>query len=158
MFFFLTYARACAPSNSDVDFLLSQVSHKWEIWREKPSKFWRAEKREKRLLVVFSAYFQSLKFVFVKICPIYVVIDWIIVCCLLFCDTCDSKNAKTPGMRLYARARGRDVIGIFTIRIRCSRLLFRGWVFSRSLPFIENNTSFSPKQHVVFTKITRRFY
>ena len=158
VFFCLTYARTRAPSNSDVDFLLSQVSHKGKIWREKPSKFWRAEKREKRLLVVFSAYFQSLKFVFVKICPIYVVIDWIIVCCLLFCDTCDSKNAKTPGMRLYARARGRDVIGIFTIRIGCSRLLFRGWVFSRSLPFIENNTSFSPKQHVVFTKITRRFY
>ena len=150
--------RVRAPSNSDVDFLLSQVSHKGEIWREKSISFWKAEKREKRLLVVFSAYFQSLKFVFVKICPIYVVIDWIIVCCLLFCDTCDSKNAKTPGMRLYARARGRDVIGIFTIRIGCSRLLFRGWVFSRSLPFIENNTSFSPKQHVVFTKITRRFY
>ena len=39
-----------------------------KIWREKPSKFWRAEEREKRLLVEFSAYFQSLKFVFVKIC------------------------------------------------------------------------------------------
>ena len=60
-------------------------------------------------------------------------------------------------MRVYARARGRDVIGIFTIRIGCSRLLFRGWVFSRSLPFIENNTSFSSKQHVVFLKTTRRF-
>ena len=68
VFFCFTYARTCAPSNSDVDFLLSQVSHKGEIWREKPSKFWRAEEREKRLLVEFSAYFQSLKFVFVKIC------------------------------------------------------------------------------------------
>ena len=64
----LTYARACAPSNSDVDFLLSQVSHKWEIWRGKSISFWKAEEREKRLFVVFSAYFQSLKFVFVKIC------------------------------------------------------------------------------------------
>ena len=133
------------------------MSHKRKIWRGKSISFWKTEEREKRFLVIFSAYFESLKIVFVKICLIYVVIDWIIVCCLLFCDTCDSKNAKTPGMRVYARARGRDVIGIFTIRIGCSRLLFRGWVFSRSLPFIENNTSFSPKQHVVFLKTTRRF-
>ena len=117
--------RVRAPSNSDVDFLLSQVSHKGEIWREKLISFWKAEEREKRLLVEFSAYFQSLKIAFVKICLIYVVIDWIIVCCLFFCDTCDSKNAKTPVMFVYACAREKGVIDVFTIRMQCSRFQFR---------------------------------
>ena len=56
----------------------------------------------------------------------YVVMDWIIVCCLLFCDTCDSKNAKTPVMRVYACAREKGVIDVFTIRMQCSRFQFRG--------------------------------
>ena len=124
---FLSHVRAYARAFQQRCWFFAVTSvTQGEILREKLISFWKAEEREKRLLVEFSAYFQSLKIAFVKICLIYIVIDWIIVCCLLFCDTCDSKNAKTPVMCVYACAREKGVIDVFTIRMQCSRFLFRG--------------------------------
>ena len=59
-------------------------------------------------------------------------------------------------MRAYAHARGRVIIGIFTI------LFLVVFITSKSRksihPLLEKNKpSFSVKQHVVFNKTTRRF-
>ena len=170
VFFFLTYARACAPSNSDVDFLLSQVSHKGEIWREKPSKFWRAEEREKRLLVEFSAYFQSLKFVFVKICleirrnglnySVLPIVLWHLwqQKCKNSCDARIRVRAREGCYRCFHNSNAMFPISVS--RIGVFALPTFHWkqhvVFTKTTRrFPQNNTSFSPKQHVVFPKTTR---
>ena len=46
-----TYARTRAPSNSDVVFLLSQVSHKEQKWEDKLAKI---QEKEGRKTIVFS--------------------------------------------------------------------------------------------------------
>ena len=73
------------------------------------------------------------------------------------CDTCDSKNAKTLDRSVRVRARERVFIGIFTIPMFPFLFLFQSKGFLGFSPFIENNTSVSIKQHVVFNKTTRRF-
>ena len=124
--FCFTYARTCAPSNSDVDFLLSQVSHKGKFGGKNRANFGGRKKEKNDFWSSFQPIFSLWNSCLLKYVWKYVVIDWIIVCCLLFCDTCDSKNAKTPGMRVYACAREKGVIDVFTIRMQCSRFLFRG--------------------------------
>ena len=165
--------RVRAPSNSDVDFLLSQVSHKWEIWREKPSKFWRAEEREKRLLVEFSAYFQSLKFVFVKICleirrnglnySVLPIVLWHLwqQKCKNSCDARIRVRAREGCYRCFHNSNAMFPISVS--RIGVFALPTFHWkqhvVFTKTTRrFPQNNTSFLLKQHVVFTKTTRRFH
>ncbi len=59
-------------------------------------------------------------------------------------------------MRAYAHAREREIIGIFTIHILIVFIIPQSW---KSIhPLLEKNKlSFSIKQHVVFSKTTRRF-
>ena len=60
-------------------------------------------------------------------------------------------------MRAYAHAREREIIGIFTIHILIVFIIPQSW---KSIhPLLEKNKlSFSIKQHVVFSKTTRRFW
>ncbi len=81
-------------------------------------------------------------------------------------------------MRAYAHAREREIIGIFTIYFLIVFIIPQSWksihplleknklsfsvkqhvVFSKTTRrFQQNNTSFSVKQHVIFSKTTRRF-
>ena len=81
-------------------------------------------------------------------------------------------------MRAYAHARERMIIGIFTIHFLIVFIIPQSWksihllleknkpsfsakqhvIFSKtSRRFQQNNTSFSVKQHVIFSKTTRRF-
>ena len=59
-------------------------------------------------------------------------------------------------MRAYAHAREREIIGIFTIHILIVFIIPQSW---KSIhPLLEKNKpSFSAKQHVIFSKTTRRF-
>ena len=59
-------------------------------------------------------------------------------------------------MRAYAHARERMIIGIFTIHFLIVFIIPQSW---KSIhPLLEKNKpSFSAKQHVVFSKTTRRF-
>ena len=82
----------------------------------------------------------------------YVVMDWIIVCCLLFCDTCDSKNAKTPVMRVYAHAWEWVFHYFFTlrdVRMMCAQFLLLSWVCFCCCGCLKNNPSFYRKWRVV---------
>ena len=65
------------------------------------------------------------------------------------CDTCDSKNTKTPVMCAYAYARERLIIGLFTNHFRVINFTF----FGGSFPFRISNK----KQRVVVIKTTRCF-
>ncbi len=80
------------------------------------------------------------------------------------CDTCDSKNTKTPVTRAYAYAREGVIICIFTFPqtqflISVSPIVFyashRALKTSRHFP--QNDTLFAQKQAVVFIKTTRHF-
>ena len=80
------------------------------------------------------------------------------------CDTCDSKNTKTPVTRAYAYAREGVIICIFTFPqtqflISVSPIVFyashRALKTSRHFP--QNDTLFAQKQAVVFIKTTRCF-
>ena len=81
------------------------------------------------------------------------------------CDTCDSKNTKTPVcMRVRVRARREDYryFHIPFFRLLLSPLPSvekkRHVGFNKTTRhFQQNNTSFSAKQHVVFNKTTCRF-
>ena len=145
--------RVRAPSNSDVDFLLSQVSHKGEIWREKLISFWKAEEREKRLLVEFSAYFQSLKIAFVKM---YLMIFrnglYYSVLLIILWHLWQQKSKNSCYVRMCMRVRER-------------RGYYRYFHNSKTLfPISVSQIGFSTlpmfhwKRPVVFTKTPRRFY
>ena len=74
------------------------------------------------------------------------------------CDTCDSKNTKTPVTRAYAYAREGVIICIFTFPQTQFLISVSPIVF---LPFpscIKNEPSLSTKRHVVCTKTSRRFH
>ena len=67
-------------------------------------------------------------------------------------------------MRAYAHAREREIIGIFTIHILIVFIIPQSWKSIHPLlekkttrRFQQNNTSFSAKQHVIFSKTTRHF-
>ena len=75
---------------------------------------------------------------------------WNLEDCEEECDTCDSKNDKTPVMCAYAYAR-EGGIELFTIGFfNCCSVV----------PFIDNTTNkplFCAKRVVVFGKTSRRF-
>ena len=83
---------------------------------------------------------------------------WNIVCYDGCCDTCDSKNAKSPVMCAYACAREGVIVDFF---YSSENSVFDGWLidsfFCIRLLF-ENNTSLLIKRHVVFLKTIRCFY
>ena len=74
------------------------------------------------------------------------------------CDTCDSKNTKTPVIRAYAYAREGMIIGIFTFPQTQFLSSVSPIVFLRFPSCIKNEPSLSIKRHVVFTKTSRRFH
>jgi len=74
------------------------------------------------------------------------------------CDTCDSKNTKTPVTRAYAYAREGVIICIFTIPQTQFLSSVSPIVFLRFPSCIKNEPSLSIKRHVVFTKTSRRFH
>ncbi len=66
-FLSLTYACTCAPSNSDVDFLLSQVSHKGKFGGKNQTISGGRKRDKNDFSLVFSVHFLALILVFVKI-------------------------------------------------------------------------------------------
>ena len=93
-------------------------------------------------------------------------------CCLggykYICDTCDSKNAKTPVVRICAHVWEWVIIDFFTFRdvwMMCAQFLLLSWVgFCSSVCVKKNNPSFCvkwtvvfQKQPVVLCKVSRRF-
>ena len=67
-------------------------------------------------------------------------------------------------MCAYTHARERVVIGIFTIQLSIIPILLQSGKMTNPSPekttrrFQQNKPSFSVKQHVVFSKTTRRFW
>ena len=81
-----------------------------------------------------------------------------------YCDTCDSKKAKTPvDARTRTRARRGYCRFFHNSNSRFDISLFRvvhssSFAFHKtSRRFLKNNTSFFTKQAVIFPKTTRRF-
>ena len=90
----------------------------------------------------------------------------------IFCDTCDSKKAKTPVMRARTRAREDGFLEKFALSKskigRKGKMIGRQSVTSGKIfllrcrflwkkptcRFIENNVSFCWKQRVVFSEVT----
>ena len=68
VFFCLTYARMRAPSNSDVDFLLSQVSHKGKFWGKNQTISGGRKTDKNDFWLTLSVCFPPLNPAFVKIC------------------------------------------------------------------------------------------
>ena len=109
-----TRTRVGAHSNRNVVFLLSQVSHnrwKMENNREKMQEKlveirWnmRKNRREKTCFTLFSHGFREEN---VKTHQKQQIKLYDIGFYKLSCDTCDSKNTKTPVLRVYTRARQR---------------------------------------------------
>ena len=119
--FFLTYACTRAHSNRNVDFLLSQVSHKEKNSEKNSSKFSRnAEKSRKKghktriLHCIFKLISEGQPPHLLKPIHNHTVTNRISAPYLQTCDTCDSKNTKTPVTRAYAYAREGVIIGVFT--------------------------------------------
>ena len=147
----LTYARMRAPSNSDVDFLLSQVSHKGKFGGKTRANFGGRKKEKNDFWLTLLVCFPPLNPVSVKICRkkhrrnlIYSVLQ--IVLWHLWQQKC--KNSWDARMRVRAREgcyryfyNSDTLFSIFVSRIG---------VFALS--------TFHWKQHVVFTKTTRRFH
>ena len=150
--FLLSRTCACAPSNNDIDFLLSQVSQMGKIIPRNSGKCWQEIEVFWDVLVGVEVDYSLclLKYVQVICSSLRYSILW------LGCDTCDSKKAKTPVMRAYACAREGVIIGIFTLRK--TLFLMDGSLIVFSLrTFTENKPLFFIKRHVVFIKRTRCF-
>ena len=111
--FSFSYVRMRAPSNSDVDFLLSQVSQRGKI----EFRNWGKSRQEMEVFqsIIDLVWVGEMGCLLKCIC-VYDVIVWYIVYYDGCCDTCDSKKAKTPVMRAYACAWERVIVGIFTYR------------------------------------------
>ena len=86
------------------------------------------------------------------------VIVWNIVYYDGCCDTCDSKNAKSPVMCAYACAREGVIVDFFTVRKTLFLMGGSSIVFFCIRMLFENNTSLLIKRHVVFLKTIRCFY
>ena len=173
VFFCLTYARMRAPSNSDVDFLLSQVSHKGKFWGKNQTIFGGRKRDKNDFWLTFSVCFPPLNPLFVKIYRkkhhrnlIYSVLQ--IVLWHLWQQKC--KNSCDARIRVRAREgcyrcfyNSNAMFPISVSRIGVFALPTFHWkqhvVFTKTTRrFPQNNTSFLLKQHVIFLKTTRRFY
>ena len=164
VFFFLTYARRRAHSNRNVDFLLSQMSHKEKNSEKNSSKFSRnAEKYRKKghktriLRCIFKLISEGQSPHLLKPIHNYTVTNRISTPYLQTCDTCDSKNTKTPVTRAYAYATEGVIIGVFTFPQTQFLTSVSPIIFSPFPSCIKNEPSLSIKRHVVFIKTTRRF-
>ena len=73
------------------------------------------------------------------------------------CDTCDSKNTKTPVTLAYAYAREGVIIGVFTFPQTQFLSSVSPLVFLSFPSCIKNEPSLSIKRHVVFVKTSRHF-
>ena len=133
VFFFLTYARACAPSNSDVDFLLSQVSHKGKFWGKNQTISGGRKTDKNDFWLTLSVCFPPLNPAFVKICRkkhrrnlIYSVLQ--IVLWHLWQQKC--KNSCDARIRVRAREGVIDILQFeyavldFCFADRCFRALY----------------------------------
>ena len=163
VFFFLTYARRRAHSNRNVDFLLSQMSHKEKNSEKNSSKFSRnAEKYRKKghktriLLCIFKLISEGQPPHLLKRIHNYTATNRISTPNLQTCDTCDSKKTKTPVTRAYAREG--VIICIFTFPQTQFLSSVSPLVFLSFPSCIKNEPSLSIKRHVVFTKTSRRFH
>ena len=119
--FFLTYACTRAHSNRNIEFLLSQVSHKEKNSEKKQLEIQskRGKNRKKRpktliLRCIFKLISEGQPPHLLKHIHNYTVTNRISTPYLETCDTCDSKNTKTPVTRAYAYAREGVIIGVFT--------------------------------------------
>ena len=165
VFFFLTYARRRAHSNRNVDFLLSQMSHKEKNSEKNSSKFSRnAEKYRKKghktriLLCIFKLISEGQPPHLLKRIHNYIITNRISTSYFQTCDTCDSKNTKTPVTRAYAYAQEGLIIGIFTFPQTQFLSSVSPIVFLSFPSCIKNEPSLSIKRHVVFHKTSRRFH
>ena len=79
-FLSLTYARTRAPSNSDVDFLLSQVSHKGKFWGKNQTISGGGREIKMTLHSCFRCIFWLWFLCLLKYVWWYAVIGWIIAC------------------------------------------------------------------------------
>ena len=152
------YACVRAPSNSDVVFLLSQVSHaEKKVDKKQPEIQWNARSKT-GFPIPFTPNQLNSNHLIVDIYSECVGNDLKTSEIQLSCDTCDSKKVKTPVMRACAYAREDGFIGIFTIQFpRFSICTFP----CRSFPLhcvLKNKPLLLSKRHVVFHKTSRRFF
>ena len=157
-------AHRCAHSNRNVVFLLSQVSHfgvkrrkNWEKMQEKVA-------RKTMSFDVVVCVFGRLYRCFVKIHQEKQANHWYIKPYMIGCDTCDSKNTKTPVMCVYTRTRESRWLHVFSqFNFSLPLLLLattrkRHVVLEKTIRcFVENDTLFYGKRHVVLWKTSRRF-
>ena len=111
-----------APSNSDVDFLLSQVSHLEGKWERKTIIFWKKEGAKSVFSLLFHRFFGGENAGMLKHAQKPTIIHCIIEDYEEACDTCDSKNTKTP---VYTRVCSRVREGGYRYFHTIQHLVFR---------------------------------
>ena len=125
---FFVRARSAHTFYSNFDFLLSQVSQWRTDSNEKGSSKGReinkTERQKSSFLLLWRATFEGVYSRNVKTSTNKQTTSCILATYIEVCDTCDSKNDKTPVMRTYAYARGGGVIGLFTIHFSSEVVLY----------------------------------
>ena len=134
---------------------------------KKGEKFCKMQKKKARFWLAHQASFEDTNRLIVKNRTNKHTNNWKRAVYWYHCDTCDSKKAKTPGMRVRAHAREGVIIVLFTIHLlplsSCFFPLLLGYPkTTRPLrksdgAFEKNNPSFYEKQPVVLWKTSRRF-
>ena len=106
------YARRAHVSNRSFVFLLSQVSHMRKKERKREGEFCKTEVLNTRFSMSFPLVHAYSIRLFVKTLQDECVNSLYLVCYKDECDTCDSKNDKTPVMCACAYARRQVIIVI----------------------------------------------
>ena len=106
------YARRAHVSNRSFVFLLSQVSHMRKKERKREEEFCKTEGGNTRFSMSFPLVHAYSIRLFVKTLQDECVNSSYLVCYKDECDTCDSKNDKTPVMCACAYARRQVIIVI----------------------------------------------
>ena len=139
--------------------------HTWSIWGEekqgklekKQTKYLKMQTWKTRFSLSFPLIFAPSNQQIVKFYAENAIIHYQTVFYPKYGDTCDSKKAKTL---VNARTRTRARRGYCRF-FHSSNSYFSIFTFPRRPFFLhrfpQNEPSFSQKQHVVFTKTTRRF-
>ena len=152
------YARRAHVSNRSFVFLLSQVSHMRKKERKLEEEFCKTYGWRMRFSMSFPLVYAYSIRLFVKTLQDECVNYSYLVCYKGKCDTCDSKNDKTPVMCACAYARRQVIIVILQfIFLQISNLFPTVVLWKTTRCFTRNDTWFYEKRHVVLWETTRCF-
>ena len=136
--------------------------HKCHTWgkkeRKREEEFCKTEGWNTRFSMSFPLVYAYSIRLFVKTLQDECVNSSYLVCYKDECDTCDSKNDKTPVMCACAYARRQVIIVILQfIFLQISNLFPTVVLWKVTRRFMKSDTLFYEKRHVVLWEMTRRF-